>query len=435
MNHHSTNLQNQNHIRFLKSAFWLGLTAFGGPQLHLPYFKKFLCDKHAFLSHEELIEINAFCNTLPGPSTTQTITAIGLQIGGRKLAALTLFAWVFPGAIFMALFALLPVFLSHNYLRFLPAIVFGFMGYGVFTMFKWLKPSFLNISIFIFSGLIGFLFHHPFIFPSGVFAAAIISGTWGTRTDLFKNSTNKPSVVNRISQKINQKNARNIRKLSLYLILFFVIGGLGMLLSNVTNNPSNSKILPYHFIIQLFENSYRISAVSFGGGNILAAMMLEEFVHLTERINMSQFHLGMAMIQAAPGPNFNLAVFIDTLSMKNHGGTTLEQITAGLIGMIAVFLPGLLLVFFCFPIWTRIKHIPFIQKSTPGIFAVSVGFILSATMTIGQDWINQLQHDSFPQAIVQIVVCISSIAMLASGRIQTPLVVLFGLIVGWLIPL
>ena len=76
MKHHSTNLQNHNQFRFLKSAFWLGLTAFGGPQLHLPYFKRELVDKHKFLSHQELIEINAFCNALPGPSTTQTISTI-----------------------------------------------------------------------------------------------------------------------------------------------------------------------------------------------------------------------------------------------------------------------------------------------------------------------------------------------------------------------
>jgi len=459
MKHHSTNLQNHNQFRFLKSAFWLGLTAFGGPQLHLPYFKRELVDKHKFLSHQELIEINVFCNALPGPSTTQTISTIALKIGGRTLAALTLIAWALPGAIFMSLLALLPQIADPHVLRFLPPIVVGFMLYGVYTMFKWLDSHFLIIALFLISGILGFLFHSPWLFPSAVFLAALISGfanfksinrpqkhnqsippTDNSHTANIDSSEpllhpQKRKITSKIKSRIHRSSLKKLRKLSVYLVLFFLIGGLGIALTEYTHSSQNPAIAKYSFASQLFENTYRISALSFGGGNILAAMFLEEYVHLTQRIDMAQFHTGMAMIQAAPGPNFNLAVFINTISMKNQQVTLGFQILGSIIGIIAVFLPGLLLVYFAYPIWSRFKETSFIQKSTAGIFAVSVGFILSATLSISKDWILAMRLVSTDHILTQTSICLISILMLISGKIPTPLVVLFGLIVGWLLPL
>jgi len=473
MKHHNTNLQNQNHIRFLKSAFWLGLSAFGGPQLHLPYFKKELVDKHQFITHKELIEINAFCNALPGPSTTQTISTIGLKIGGKRLSALTLFAWALPGAIFMTILALLPSLIPSQYLRFLPAVVVAFMVYGVYTMFRWLTPNAINLGIFIIVGIAGFAIHSPWIFPLGILVSAVISAYF--QPDLpspeteQKNQLNKssqsiiehPSEIktennpkdssqsnipnfedsnwirktkysvqtNKIKSRFNKNTRKKIRKLSYNLIWFFFIGFTGYFLAQMPVGKINK------FLIELFENTYRMSALSFGGGNILAAMMLEEFVQLTQRVNMSQFHFGMAMIQAAPGPNFNLAVYMNTTAMNNLNGAWPLQILASIIGMISVFLPGLLLVFFAYPVWSKLQYTRLIQKTTPGLFAASIGFILSATLAISQDWISHFQQFKTEQITLQILAFTASLIMQASGKVQTPLVVLFGLIVGWLIPL
>ena len=114
--HGSTNIQKGRQFQFLKTVLWLGLTAFGGPQMHLPYFKKSLIDRKRFINQEDLVEINAFCNLLPGPTTTQTITTIGLKLGGPKLAILTVLFWALPGAAIMLILALSPTFLSAHQL-------------------------------------------------------------------------------------------------------------------------------------------------------------------------------------------------------------------------------------------------------------------------------------------------------------------------------
>lgn len=456
MKHHTTNLQNQNHIRFLKSAFWLGLSAFGGPQLHLPYFKKELVDKHQFITHKELIEINAFCNALPGPSTTQTISTIGLKLGGKRLSALTLFAWALPGAIFMTILAFLPSLIPSTYLRFLPPVVVAFMVFGVYTMFKWLVPNAINIGIFILIGIAGFVFHSPWIFPLGILISAVISAYFQpelpspeikteksqentTITDHSRISTDhsristksnyKQPKLHKIKSHLTPKTRKKMRKLSYNLVWFFFIGFLGYFLAQIPGSKVNS------FLVELFENTYRMSALSFGGGNILAAMMLEEFVQITHRVSMTQFNFGMAMIQAAPGPNFNLAVYMNTIAMNNFNGAWHLQILASIIGLISVFLPGLLLVFFAYPVWSKLQYTRIIQKTTPGLFAASIGFILSATLAISQDWISQFQMLTSVQITFQIVVFLSALIMQSSGKVQTPLVVLFGLIVGWLMPL
>lgn len=162
--------------------FWLGLTAFGGPQLHLPQFKRRLVDKHRFLTADELAEINAFCSILPGPSTTQTITSIGMKLGGPLLAILALAAWALPGALLMSVIALSPKFLGSNELRFMQPMVAAFLVYAVLSMFPWIRKSPNNYLIFIACGIAGYIINTPLVFPLGV----IIGGLFSASTNQYE---------------------------------------------------------------------------------------------------------------------------------------------------------------------------------------------------------------------------------------------------------
>ena len=162
---HTTKIAKARQIKFLRAVFWLGLTAFGGPQMHIPQFKKRLVDKHRFFSLDTLTEVNAFCSILPGPSTTQTITILGWKQGGPLMAFLSLLLWALPGASIMTVIALSPKFLRANQLLLMQPMVAAFLAFSVFTMAKWIKKSPLNYSIFIGIGIVGFLFNNPLVFP------------------------------------------------------------------------------------------------------------------------------------------------------------------------------------------------------------------------------------------------------------------------------
>ena len=407
----STNLQKARRFRFLRAVFWLGLTAFGGPQMHLPYFKRRLVDKLRFLSQEELIEINAFCSLLPGPSTTQTITSIGLKIGGVSLAIQTLILWALPGALIMGALALSPSFLGAQQLEFLATMVVGFLVFAVWSMSKWLKPSAVTWVIFILTGAVGFFWRSPFFFPIGVIIAAIASARFGN----FE--TTQSVRVNK--SEIKWKN------LSLIFLIFFIVGGTGLGLSNYAKN--NKWLKPVVF----FENTYRMGAISFGGGNVLAAMTAEQYVHHTNRMEMKELNTGLGMIQATPGPNYNLAVFTNAVAMKNAQYQLPGQVLGAIIGWISVFLPGLLFVLFAYPIWEKLRNWRVVQQTIPGIFAVSVGFILTAALIFGFDLWNNLQVSKFNQWEIHLGVLLFTILALASKKIPTPFIVLITLVIGW----
>lgn len=408
----SAKIQKARHFRFLRSVFWLGLTAFGGPQMHLPYFKRRLVDKQKFITHDELIEINAFCSILPGPSTTQTITTIGFRLGGPILAFFTLLLWALPGAMMMSILALSPKFLESKQLQNIEACVAGFLIYAVISMFKWMKITPLNIAIFLIGGIGGYLVRSPWVFPLGVILSAAASA-WLVRDE----KPQKPSFTKSIKW----------RNLTIFFAIFFIVGFTGLLL---TKYKTESKLLKP---VILFENTYRMGALSFGGGNVLAAMTVEQYVAHKKRMTLEELNTGLGLIQAAPGPNFNLAVYTNSIAMKNYGSGFGGQLLGSLIGLIAVFMPGTLLVLFAYPIWEKLNNSVYLRRSINGIFAISVGFILTACLIINQNFILKISsYTNKLQLFTEISVCLLTVAMLLSKKIPTPFIVLFAIILGWL---
>ena len=102
------------YLIFLRDVFILALSAFGGPQAHIAMLFERMVEKRAYLTEEELLELNALCNILPGPTSTQTLTAIGYKYGGPNLAYLTLLVWILPAG---AIMIVLGIFVStlHKY--------------------------------------------------------------------------------------------------------------------------------------------------------------------------------------------------------------------------------------------------------------------------------------------------------------------------------
>lgn len=89
------------HIPFLRSVAWHSLTAFGGPQAHLGLMLRRFVHNRPYVTEQELMEYNSFCQLLPGASSTQTLTLIGYKRGGVPLAVLTLLIWILPASFLM----------------------------------------------------------------------------------------------------------------------------------------------------------------------------------------------------------------------------------------------------------------------------------------------------------------------------------------------
>src|SRR5579885_1602298 len=95
------------HFHFLRAVFLNSITAFGGPQAHIAMMMKTFVRQRPYITEAELMEYSAFCNLLPGASSTQTITLIGYKRGGVPLAVVTLLVWIAPACVLMGAFSFL----------------------------------------------------------------------------------------------------------------------------------------------------------------------------------------------------------------------------------------------------------------------------------------------------------------------------------------
>src|SRR4051812_24921418 len=105
------------HIPFLKAVMWYSFTAFGGPQGHMGMMVKTFAQKRKDVTEAEILEYNAFCQMLPGPSSTQTVMLIALKRGGIPLAVVTLLLWVLPAAFMMGGFSFLIYYFDARAIR------------------------------------------------------------------------------------------------------------------------------------------------------------------------------------------------------------------------------------------------------------------------------------------------------------------------------
>src|SRR5258705_10686995 len=128
------------HIPFLKAVFIYSVTAFGGPQAHIGMMLKTFVHRRPYVTEQELMEYTAFCQLLPGASSTQTLTLIGYKRGGVILAVLTLIIWILPACIMMGALSFLVHYIDKKALdadifKFIRPMAAGFLVYAAVAAF------------------------------------------------------------------------------------------------------------------------------------------------------------------------------------------------------------------------------------------------------------------------------------------------------------
>ncbi len=344
------------HIPFLKAVFLYSFTAFGGPQGHMGMMVKTFVQKRKDLTEDELLEYNAFCQMLPGPSSTQTVMLIGMKRGGIPLALLTLLLWVFPAALLMAIFSFIMYHyhlgkLSENRLILLQPMSVGFVFYAAARMMKTSIKHVATASIMVGSLVATLFINSPWVFP----ALLVLSGT-------ISNFSNK-----RIPRPLQKPKKINWLHLWAFAAIFIVAGVLSEL--------ARTESWQHGRVFNLFENFYRFGAIVFGGGQTLMPMMYYQFVSRQgyQVLTAGQLLTGYGLVQALPGPVFSICSFVGGMAMSQYGG--MWQAVGALVATIAVFMPSTLLLFFLFPIYENLKHHVIIFRALEGINSAIVGII------------------------------------------------------------
>ena len=407
------------HIPFLKAVFLYSITAFGGPQAHIAMMMKTFVRRRHYVSEEELMEYNAFCQLLPGASSTQTITLIGYKRGGVPLAVLTLIVWILPACILMGSLSFLLHYidkkaLSTDVFKFIAPMAVGFLVYASVVAFSVAVRNTVTWFIMIISAIATYiLFKQPWIFP-----LLIILG--GAITNLSRK---------RIPQ-IEQK-PRKIKWWNFWLF------GIVFILAGFMSEKAKKENWPDKKPITLFENTYRMGSLVFGGGHVLMPIMYEQFsirpAALKKKdpdaiqIDKEDMYTGMGIVRAVPGPVFSIASFAGGMALKDSGPEM--QILGCLIGTIAIFLPSALLVLFFFPVWNYLKKYAAVYRSLEGINAVVVGILIGSTFYIMKD-ISLIEPKTI--SVLNVSVILGTFLLLQFTKIASPIIVLICLLLGYL---
>lgn len=354
-----TDYKKVKRIVFLKDVLVLSVTAFGGPEMHIPLFIRTLSREKKYISEQDILELNSLCQILPGPSSTQTLTAIAHKIGGPGFAFAALLIWILPSFLLMSAFVVSTSFVNPAVFSLIGPMALGFIVMAALQMSKMLKKNRLSVALASMACLLSVLFHTPLAFPLLLIAGAFTMHRFGPAN--FKPNP-KPVL------KIKWAN------LTLMLLILISVALLGAFTKH--NFPAISQPA------RLFENTYRMGSMVFGGGNVLYSMILTEFVQYKPKqyLSLQEFNTGLGLLQAVPGPTFSIATFANGLAMKHLGYGIPGQLAGCGLGTLAVFLPGTLLIFFVYPIWNQIKDYPIIYRSLDGIISVSIGFIWAAAI-------------------------------------------------------
>ncbi len=411
------------HIPFLTAVFKHSLTAFGGPQVHLGLMQHRFVDQRKDISAEELMEYNAFCQLLPGASSTQTIILVAHKRGGTPLAFITLLVWILPATLLMALVAILYSYFDLKQelksLRLLQPMAIGFIASATIILYQKAINSTITKVIFIISSLIVLIsFKNPWAIPFVIIMAGVATNFSKKR---IPNDGAAPKAVKWGS-------------LIIFSLLFMIAGFLSEQASR--NNWQNRKVF------NLFENNYRFGSMVFGGGDVLIPMMYEQYVarpnseHIKKskrevlKISKEAFLTGSGMVRAMPGPVFSVASFTSALLLKDEG--MLRQFTGAFLGSLGIFLPSFFMVLFFFPIWQNLKKYAIFYRSLEGIYAAVVGIMLGATLYFIKDILIDINLLSSFTLMSYLFVLVASTYLIYTHKIASQWIVVMTIALGFL---
>jgi chromate transporter len=352
--------------------------------------------KRRYISENDLWELNALCQVLPGPTSTQTIAAIGYRIGGPSLAYLALFVWVLPATILMIAAACLIDFLQENtvgsldFAKFIQPMAIGYIIYAArVTVGKMIKTTEAAVLMMI-AAFVAFFYNSPFIFPVMLLIGGVITSL---------NYQKQPVTTETPKLNIQWSN--------------FVLWGGVLVFAAVLGHYT--RLLP----VRLFENFYRNGSLIFGGGQVLVPYLYTEFVEFKNYLSSEEFLTGYAISQSVPGPTFSISSYIGGLAMREYG--VVGIVSGGLIAAAGIFLPGTFLIFFVIKFWDELKKYRPVRAALEGINAVSCGMLIAAAYLLFEPLENNLFN---------IIAIIGTYFLLQFTKIPSPLIIVFGVLAG-----
>ena len=380
---------------FLKDVFICSLGAYGGPEAHYGVFTDQMVVKKKYITEEDLIELIALTGILPGPSSTQTLVSIGYKMGGPKLALLTMLVWALPVVVVMTILSFLSQILagwnlSQEGFRYIGPMAVAFIVMAAYRIGRKVVKDQLTFILLLFGAVTTYFIRAPWIYPLVLVLGGVVTVLASGEKDLW----------NRVKLNPPWK----------FLIAFMFFAAGSLVLAWIFDNR----------ILDIFESFYRYGYLVIGGGQVVVPLMYGELVETHQYMTSQEFLTGFGLVQGLPGPMFSFSAYAGGMAARGSGVFT--QVMGAAAGAVGIFLPGLLLIYFIYPVWEKLKKIKGIKASLKGITAVAGGLITTAAVVLMQR--SGIEFDN-------ILVMLITLVLLFWRKIPAPLIVLGVLIAGF----
>jgi chromate transporter len=324
----------------------LGLLGFGGPVALVGQMERELVAERKWLTKEQMREVIAVCQSLPGPLAIQVGIFISYLKGGQRGAWAGGWAFILPnflivaalGALYVRLKPITAVFygvspavialILHSCYRLAKLGMEDAVQWGLaaicFGVTVWLQAE--VAVLFIGAGVFGILYY-------GTPIRRLRSGTSLVAAVPLAASNTAGSVA----------STSAVGK----LLLFFLKAG----------------------------------ALTFGSGLVIVPFLQQGIVKEYGWLNEHDFLVAVAVGMISPGPVVITATFV---------GYLVSGFWGSLAATVGIFLPSFILVLVAAPLLARHRRNPNVQGFIKGAYAAAIGTILGASVLLGRiaigDW-------------------------------------------------
>jgi chromate transporter len=353
------------NIEVFKTCLYLGLTSFGGPIAHIGMFNKIFIHEKGLVSEQVFSELFAVCNVIPGPTSSQLLTAIIIyNTKSVLLGLLSFLCFNLPSLILMITIASLIENSNFSQVPYFTLIKLGVWQGAVAIVLhaaislsnkvRVLSNHHTHLGIIAFSALFYYFFNSYFSMLVLMLIGAIIIHSVDD-----KKREEKEEVL--LLDKIKSKSEYSILGFNSLLILIFIY--FFLLLCNFIPVFSSKNFY-------LMKSFYEIGASVIGGGHVVIPLI---FSHFRNFISQKDILDGFSIVSMLPGPMFNISGYV---------GTLINGVYGGLLSAFGIFLPGMLFLFFALGILDEIKNSRTTQNILRGISDAAIGFIFTSVIIL-----------------------------------------------------
>jgi chromate transporter len=328
----------------------LGVTSFGGPIAHIGYFREEIVGRRRWVDEATYTDLVALCQFLPGPASSQVGFSLGLIRAGYwgGLAAWT--GFTLPSAVLLTAFAYgaeeLGGPIGQGVIHGLKLVAVAIVAQAVWGLARSLGPDRQRASIACIAALLILLGNSPAA-QIGTILLGAIAGAWLCRAPL-------PATLGTFRTAVSRRVGT--AALTIFCLLLIALPALARVSQGVA----------------LFDAFYRSGALVFGGGHVVLPLLSKAFV-TPGWVSEDAFLAGYGAAQAVPGPLFTFAAYLGAVVTPGPQG-----IGGAALGLIGIFLPGILVLLGALPFWDAFRQRAGAQAIMLGVNAAVVGLLGAA---------------------------------------------------------